>query len=218
MAGDAGLSVRPSKIVCVGRNYVAHASELGNTVPDEPLTFFKPPSALLASGSPVLIPPDVGRVDFEGEIGLVIGTQADRISEAEAWSHVSGVVAVNDVTARELQRKDSQWTRAKGLNTFCPVGNVVPASQVDPAGLAVVTRVNGEVRQRGEAHEMAFSIPYLIAFISHMMTLEPGDLILTGTPEGVGPLTAGDRVEVELNCGSTVSNPFEEGEPVIFLG
>ncbi|NNF27695.1 MAG: fumarylacetoacetate hydrolase family protein [Gemmatimonadetes bacterium] len=218
MEGASGVPVQPSKIVCVGRNYVAHASELGNTVPDEPLTFFKPPSALLPSGSPVLIPPDVGRVDFEGEIGLVVGTRAHRVPEADAWSHVSGVVAVNDVTARELQRKDNQWTRAKGFNTFCPVGNVVPAADLDPGGLGVVTRVNGELRQQGHAGELAFSIPYLIAFISHMMTLEPGDLIATGTPEGVGPLAPGDRVDVELNCGSTVSNPFEAGEPVIYTG
>ena len=214
----AAVSVQPTKIICVGRNYVAHASELGNAVPDEPLTFFKPRSALLAAGSPVLIPPDVGRVDFEGEIGLVVGTRAHRVSEADAWSHISGVVAVNDVTARELQRKDNQWTRAKGFNTFCPVGNVVPAAGLDPSDLSLVTRVNGEVRQQGHSSELAFSIPYLVAYISHMMTLEEGDLIATGTPEGVGPLAPGDRVEVELSCGSSVSNPCEAGAPVIYTG
>lgn len=215
---DAPLTVRPSKIICVGRNYLGHASELGNMVPDEPLTFFKPPSSLLAPGAPVSIPSDVGRVDFEGEIGLIIGPRAHRVSEADAWSHVRGVVAVNDVTARDLQRKDKQWTRAKGLNTFCPVGNVVPAEGVDPASLTVVTRVNGEERQHGEASDMAFSIPYLIAYISHMLTLEPGDLIATGTPEGVGPLEPGDEVEIEVSCGSSVSNPCESGDPVIFTG
>ncbi|MDH3225096.1 MAG: fumarylacetoacetate hydrolase family protein [Gemmatimonadota bacterium] len=218
MADAALPPIRPSKIICVGRNYVGHASELGNTVPEEPLTFFKPPSSLLPSGGTVLIPSDVGRVDFEGEIGLIMGRRAHRVSEAAAWSHVSGVVAVNDVTARALQRTDKQWTRAKGLNTFCPVGNVVPAEGVDPVSLQVVTRVNGEERQHGEATDMAFSIPYLIAYISHMMTLEPGDLIATGTPEGVGPLAPGDRVEVEVSCGSSVANPCEAGDPVIFSG
>ena len=218
MAGAGDLTVRPTKIVCVGRNYVGHASELGNVVPDEPLTFFKPPSSLLATGSPVLIPPDVGRVDFEGEIGLVLGARAHRIREADAWDHVSGVVAANDVTARDLQKRDKQWTRAKGLNSFCPVGNVVDARDVDPHSIEVVTRVNGDMRQHGEASDMAFSIPYLIAYISHLMVLEAGDLVLTGTPEGVGPLVPGDRVDVELNCGSTVTNPFQAGDPVIYTG
>ncbi|MGI9628312.1 MAG: fumarylacetoacetate hydrolase family protein [Longimicrobiales bacterium] len=199
----------------MGRNYVAHASELGNTVPDEPLIFFKPPSAVTQTGAPVLIPPDVGRVDFEGEIGLVIGKRAHRVSEDEAWDFVSGVAAMNDVTARELQRQDDQWTRAKGLNSFCPVGNVVDSAGLDPDNLTVVTQVNGEERQRGVSSEMAFSIRYLISYISHLFTLEPGDLILTGTPEGVGPLDPGDEVTVEIDCGSTVSNPFVSGEPVI---
>ena len=216
-AASAGgeASVRPSKIVCVGRNYVAHAAELGNTVPDEPLIFFKPPSAVIQSGAPVVMPADVGRVDFEGEIGLIIGRRASRVSESEAWSYVSGVAAMNDVTARELQRKDNQWTRAKGLDTFCPVGNVVPAGSVDPDDLTVTTSVNGEERQRGFAGDMAFSIRYLVSYISHLMTLEPGDLILTGTPEGIGPLSPGDEVTVSLSCGSSVSNSFEAGAPVI---
>lgn len=209
------LAERPTKIVCVGRNYVGHASELGNVVPEEPLLFFKPPSALLDGGAPVAIPPDVGRVDFEGEIGLVIGRRARRVSEAEAWSHVSGVVALNDVTARELQRKDSQWTRAKGLDGFCPVGNVVPARDVDLETLELRTEVNGEERQRAQAGDMAFSIPYLVAYISHLMTLEPGDLIATGTPEGVGPVAVGDQVTVTLSCGSSVSTSFSPGEAVL---
>ena len=209
------LNPVPTKIICVGRNYVAHAAELGNTIPDEPLLFFKPPSSLLASGQPVRIPSDVGRVDFEGEIGLTIGRRASRISQSEAWDHVSGIVALNDVTARDLQRKDSQWSRAKGLDTFCPVGNVVDAEGIDPTTLEVTTRVNGEERQHGVASDMAFSIPYLIAYMSHLMTLEPGDLIATGTPEGIGPLQPGDEVTVELSCGSTVSNGFEAGEPVL---
>ena len=206
------VTARPGKIVCVGRNYPLHAAELGGEVPSEPLIFLKPPSAVIAAGDPVRMPPDVGRVDYEGEIGLVVGRRCRRVSEAAAWDHVSGVVAVNDVTARTLQRKDSQWTRAKGLDTFCPIGNVVEASSADPGSLGVTTQVNGQVRQRGTTEEMVFSIPHLVSFISHVMTLEPGDLIATGTPDGVGPLSPGDIVEVTLSCGSSVRNPVEGGE------
>ncbi len=203
---------RPGKIVCVGRNYADHAAELGSDVPSEPLIFMKPPSAVISTGDAVQVPPDVGRVDYEGEIGLIVRRRCRRVSESEAWSHVGGVVAVNDVTARDLQRSDSQWTRAKGLDTFCPLGNVVDAAEVEPDKLAVTTRVNGEVRQQGSADQMVFSLRHLISFISHVMTLEAGDLIATGTPEGVGPLSAGDVVEVSLSCGSAVRNPVEGGE------
>jgi 2-keto-4-pentenoate hydratase/2-oxohepta-3-ene-1,7-dioic acid hydratase in catechol pathway len=208
----AHANSRPGKIVCVGRNYARHAAELGSDVPSEPLIFLKPPSAVIAAGEPVRMPPDVGRVDYEGEIGLVVGRRCRRVSEAAAWAYLSGVVAVNDVTARTLQNKDSQWTRAKGLDTFCPVGNVVEASSVDPAALSVTTRVNGDVRQHGTTGEMVFSISRLVSFISHVMTLEAGDLIATGTPEGVGPVAPGDVVEVSLSCGSSVRNPVEGGE------
>ncbi len=203
---------RPGKIVCVGRNYADHAAELGSDVPSEPLIFMKPPSAVISTGDAVQVPPDVGRVDYEGEIGLIVGDRCRRVSESDAWSHVGGVVAVNDVTARDLQRSDSQWTRAKGLDTFCPLGNVVDAAAVEPDKLAVTTRVNGEVRQQGSADQMVFSLRHLVSFISHVMTLEAGDLIATGTPEGVGPLSAGDVVEVSLSCGSAVRNPVEGGE------
>ena len=203
---------RPGKIVCVGRNYADHAAELGSDVPSEPLIFMKPPSAVISAGDAVEVPPDVGRVDYEGEIGLIVRRRCRRVSEGEAWSHVGGVVAVNDVTARDLQRRDSQWTRAKGLDTFCPLGNVVDAAAVEPEKLAVTTRVNGEVRQQGSADQMVFSLRHLVSFISHVMTLEAGDLIATGTPEGVGPLSAGDVVEVSLSCGSAVRNPVEGGE------
>lgn len=202
----------PGKIVCVGRNYAGHAAELGSEVPAEPLIFLKPPSAVIAAGDPIRVPPDAGRVDYEGEIGLVIGRRCRRVSEAEAWSHVSGVVAVNDVTARDLQRRDSQWTRAKGLDTFCPLGNVVDASSVQPGTLAVATRLNGEVRQQAEAKTMVFSFRRLVSFISHVMTLEAGDLIATGTPEGVGPVLPGDVVEVTLSCGSAVRNSVVDGD------
>lgn len=206
--------MKPGKIVCVGRNYADHAAELGSAVPSEPLIFLKPPSALIASGEPVRMPPDAGRVDYEGEIGLVIGRRCRRVAESSAWDYVSGVVAVNDVTARTLQQRDSQWTRAKGLDTFCPMGNVVGADSVDRGNIAVTTRVNGEPRQHGTTADMVFSIPRLVSYISHVMTLEPGDLIATGTPEGVGPLSPGDVVEVALSCGSEVRNPVVAGAPL----
>ena len=196
----------------MGRNYADHAAELGSDVPAEPLIFLKPPSAVIVAGDPIRIPPDAGRVDYEGEIGLVVGRRCRRVSEDEAWSHIAGVVALNDVTARDLQRSDGQWTRAKGIDTFCPVGNVVDAAAVLPESLALTTTVNGEVRQHAEASLMAFSPRHLVSFISHIMTLEAGDLIATGTPEGVGPVSPGDVVEVALSCGSAVRNPVEGGE------
>ncbi len=208
------MSARPGKIVCVGRNYADHAAELGSDVPAEPLIFLKPPSAVVRSGDPVRLPPDAGRVDYEGEIGLVVSRRCRRVSEDDAWTYVGGIVAVNDVTARDLQRKDSQWTRAKGLDTFCPVGNVVAVDGVEPGELTLTTRVNGTVRQRASSQSMVFSVPCLISFISHVMTLEPGDLVATGTPEGVGPLAVGDVVDVTLSCGSSVSNRVEGGDPL----
>ena len=212
------MTFRPGKIVCAGRNYARHAAELGNEVPPEPLIFLKPPSAVIAAGDPVRVPPDVGRVDFEGEIGVIIGRRCRRVAPDAAWGYVSGVVAVNDVTARDLQRSDDRWTRAKGLDTFCPVGNVVRASSVEPGALSLTTRVNGEVRQHGTTREMIFSIPRLISYVSHVMTLDEGDLIATGTPEGVGPLSPGDGVEVSLSCGSTVANPVARGEALAGRG
>jgi 2-keto-4-pentenoate hydratase/2-oxohepta-3-ene-1,7-dioic acid hydratase in catechol pathway len=206
------LSPRPTKIVCVGRNYRAHAAELGNEMPAEPLLFFKPPSSLLGGTRPILIPPDVGRVDFEGEIGLIVGRRARNVSEAEAWDYVSSIVPVNDVSARELQKKDNQWARAKGFDTFCPVGVPVPVNG-NVGNLEVITRVNGEQRQHGRASDMAFPIEFLISYISRVMTLEPGDLIATGTPEGVGPLSPGDVVEVEIPGIGVLSNPVEATQP-----
>jgi len=202
---------RPSKIVCVGRNYVAHAAELGNEVPAEPLLFLKPPSSLIQVGESIVMPPDAGRVDFEGEIGVIMGRRASHVSEADALRFVEGIVPVNDVTARELQRKDSQWSRAKGFDTFCPMGEMVPLMDVDMDRLTVVSRVNGEERQRGTAGQMVFSIPFLVSYISRIMTLEAGDLLATGTPEGVGPLAPGDVVEVELPGLNTLTNPVVMG-------
>jgi 2-keto-4-pentenoate hydratase/2-oxohepta-3-ene-1,7-dioic acid hydratase in catechol pathway len=200
---------RPSKIVCVGRNYVAHAAELGNEVPSEPLLFLKPPSALIGTGDPILLPPGVGEVHYEGEIGVLIGRTASRVSEEAALDHVEAILPVNDVTARTLQRKDSQWSRAKGFDTFCPVGVPRALGDVDLDSLAVTTRVNGEERQRGRSGEMVFPIPFLVAYISRIMTLEPGDLLATGTPEGVGPLSAGDVVEVEIPGLEVLRNPVQ---------
>jgi len=200
---------RPSKIICVGKNYVDHASELGSVVPDEPLIFFKPPSAIVSSGEPILIPRDAGRVDYEGEIGLRIGVQTRNVTPASALDSVDAVLPMNDVTARDIQARDDQWTRAKGFDTFCGVGPAVPLDELDLDSVEVVTRVNGEERQRGRPTDMAFSPAELISYISGIMTLEPGDLIATGTPEGVGPLRAGDTVEVELVGLSTLENPVE---------
>jgi 2-keto-4-pentenoate hydratase/2-oxohepta-3-ene-1,7-dioic acid hydratase in catechol pathway len=200
-------TVSPSKIVCVGRNYGAHAAELGNDVPAEPLLFLKPPSSLLAPGAPIVLPHASTRVEHEAEIGVVIGRRLTRAGEDEALAAVSHVVPANDVTARDLQRSDGQWTRAKGFDTFCPVGEPVPSEGVELAALEIQALVNGEPRQHGRASEMAFSIPFLVAYISHVMTLERGDLILTGTPAGVGPLVSGDRVRVEIVGVGHVENP-----------
>lgn len=198
---------RPSKIVCVGRNYLEHARELGNEVPAQPLLFFKPPSSLLGDGEQIELPPQSARVEHEGEIAVVIGRRARRVAAADAWGYVAGIAPLNDVTARDLQKTDGQWARAKGFDTFCPLGTVVPASSVDPDQLEVICRVNGEVRQRGHVREMAFGISQLIEYISAAMTLEPGDVIATGTPAGVGPLTEGDVVEVEVPGVGTIRNP-----------
>ncbi|MDO8502414.1 MAG: fumarylacetoacetate hydrolase family protein [Gemmatimonadaceae bacterium] len=197
---------RPGKIVCIGRNYREHAKELGNEVPVEPLFFLKPSTSIIGDGDPIVLPPQSERVEFEGEIGIVIGKRLTKASEAEASRAVLGVVALNDVTARDLQKKDSQWTRAKGFDSFCPVGNLAEGDH-DLANLTVVTRVNGIEKQRASTSEMVFSIPMLLSYVSHVMTLEPGDVVATGTPAGVAPLNAGDVVEVEIEGLSKVSNP-----------
>ena len=197
---------RPGKIVCVGRNYRDHAKELGNDVPTEPLIFLKPPSSVIGDGEAVILPPQSTHVEHEGEIGVVVGRTLCRVTSDEAARAVQSVVAVNDVTARDLQRSDSQWTRAKGFDTFCPMG--IPASPPsDLSTLTVVTRVNGVERQRGNGADMVFSIPDVLAYISQVMTLEPGDLVLTGSPAGVGKLSPGDEVEVEVLGLSRVRNP-----------
>lgn len=197
----------PSKIVCVGRNYAAHARELGNEVPSYPLLFLKPPSSIVRDGDAIVIPPESQRVEHEGEIALVIGRRARHVSIDDAMRHVAGFAPLNDVTARDLQKSDGQWTRAKGFDSFCPLGDVVPARDVDWRALEVVCRVNGETRQHGRVRDLAFDFPTLVAYISRIMTLEPGDLIATGTPEGVGPLADGDLVEVEIPGHARLANP-----------
>lgn len=197
---------RPSKIVCIGRNYVDHAKELGNDVPVEPLFFLKPPSSLIGEGDAIVLPPQSQRVEFEGEIAVVIGKTLKNASEAKAIEAIDAVVALNDVTARDLQRKDSQWTRAKGFDTFCALGTPKRGA-FDFGALELVTRVNGVERQRARGSDMVFPIPFLLSYVSQVMTLEPGDILATGTPAGVGPLSPGDVVEVEIVGVSSVRNP-----------
>jgi 2-keto-4-pentenoate hydratase/2-oxohepta-3-ene-1,7-dioic acid hydratase in catechol pathway len=190
--------VQPSKIIGIGRNYKKHAEELAHEVPAEPLMFFKPPSSLLDPGGLVQLPPESTRVDYEGELVVVIGRRARRVSVDQARQAVFGYSIACDVTARDLQNKDKQWTRAKGFDTFCPIGPYVVAHP-DPAALGVQLTVNGAVRQNGKVRDMIFDVPTLIAYASQSMTLEPGDVILTGTPEGVGPLSDGDAVTVRID-------------------
>ena len=198
-APRAPWAPRPGKIIGVGRNYRDHASELGHTVPAQPLFFLKPATAVIHDGAAIVLPPESQQVDFEGEIGVVIGKRLRRAGEQEVRAGIAGITCVNDVTARDLQRSDEQWTRAKGFDTFCPVGpRVVPVDPDRYSDLEVLCRVNGALRQHGHARDMVFSITTLVAFISQVMTLEPGDLIATGTPAGVGPLQRGDVVEVEI--------------------
>jgi len=203
----ASLPTLPTKIVCVGKNYADHAKELGGKVPSEPLIFLKPCSALLADGETILVPPGVGRVDFEGEVAVQIGKRAAHVLEDEALAYVSGVLPLNDVTARDLQNRDGQWTRAKGFDTFCPVGRPVPLDEADLTELRIQTRVNGELKQDAPFSDAVFTLPVLIAYISRIMTLEPGDLIATGTPSGIGPIVPWDEVEVTVVGVGSVKNP-----------
>lgn len=202
--------VTPSKIVCVGRNYRAHVKELGSELPAEPLLFFKPPSSLQRPGGAVVLPALSERVDFEGELALVIGRRTRNLRPEEDWREVlRGFTLANDISARDLQKKDVQWARAKGFDTFCPVGPVV-SDEVDlDAGVTIETRVNGELRQRASTNDLIFSVPFLLGHISAAFTLEPGDLVLTGTPSGVGPLKPGDRVEVSIAGIGTLANTVE---------
>jgi 2-keto-4-pentenoate hydratase/2-oxohepta-3-ene-1,7-dioic acid hydratase in catechol pathway len=195
----------PSKVVCVGRNYVEHAEELGSDIPKEPLLFMKPSTAVIGPNDPIRLPSESDRVDHEGELGVVIGRPCRRISEEEAPKYILGYTCGNDVTARDLQKKDGQWTRAKGFDSFCPLGPWVE-TELDPGDLQIATRVNGETRQRARTSDMIFPPATLISYVSQVMTLLPGDVILTGTPSGVGPLFPGDGVEVEVEGIGVLSN------------
>jgi 2-keto-4-pentenoate hydratase/2-oxohepta-3-ene-1,7-dioic acid hydratase in catechol pathway len=202
--GSLACPVRPSKIVGIGRNYAAHARELGHDVPSEPLLFLKPPSSLAGPGDAVALPPESERVEHEAELAVIIGRRAKNVAEADALAHVLGYACACDVTARDLQRKDVQFTRAKGFDGFCPVGPWIE-TELSPGGLTVMCRVDGRTRQSGSTAQMIFSVPQIVSYVSRMMTLEPGDLILTGTPEGVGPLSAGNAVEIEVSGIGTLA-------------
>ncbi len=202
--------VTPSKIICVGRNYREHVKEMGSEMPTEPVLFFKPPSSLLGPGGAVRLPAMSERVDYEGELALVIGKRAYKLSTGDNWREVvRGFTIANDITARDLQQKDSQWTRAKGFDTFCPVGPLVSDELDLDAGVTIETRVNGEVRQHASTLDFIFHVPVLLSYITSVLTLVPGDLILTGTPAGVGPLKAGDKVEVNITGLGTLANTVE---------
>jgi 2-keto-4-pentenoate hydratase/2-oxohepta-3-ene-1,7-dioic acid hydratase in catechol pathway len=199
--------VAPSKIVCVGRNYREHAAEMGNKMPDEPLLFLKAASAIIASGEQIELPSASQQVEHEGELGVVIGRRARKVPQNEdPLSYVFGYTCVNDVTARDLQRKDVQFTRSKSFDTFCPVGPWIETG-IDPANVVLETRLNGEVKQKGNTADMAFPVAFLIRYISEIMTLYPGDLIATGTPAGVSRMKHGDMVEIEVAGIGVLTNP-----------
>jgi 2-keto-4-pentenoate hydratase/2-oxohepta-3-ene-1,7-dioic acid hydratase in catechol pathway len=197
--------VVPSKIVCVGRNYAEHVKELGNEAPTDPVLFFKPPSALLAPGGTIIRPAVSQRVDFEGELAIVVGREAKDVKAARWRDYVRGFTCANDVTARDLQKKDVQFTRGKGFDTFAPLGPCIE-TDFDPSDARLTTRVNGETRQDGRTSQMIFPLGMLFEYITAIMTLVPGDVILTGTPSGVGPLQSGDVVEVEIQAIGVLSN------------
>jgi 2-keto-4-pentenoate hydratase/2-oxohepta-3-ene-1,7-dioic acid hydratase in catechol pathway len=206
------MTIHPSKIVCVGRNYVDHAKELGNAVPTEPLIFLKPPSSVVRTGEPIVYPSISQSVHFEGELGLIIAKRGRHVKAADFLDYIHGYTCVNDVTARDLQKKDGQFTRGKGFDTFCAVGpRIVPRDELDFSLLRVRTRLNGIVKQDAPVTDMIFSLGVIIEFVTQFMTLEPGDLIATGTPSGVGPMLPGDIVEVEIDGIGTLRNPVIRG-------
>lgn len=195
---------QPSKIVCVGLNYTEHARELKMQIPDEPILFLKPPSAVLSPGGQIVYPPSSHQVDYEGELGVVIGKLCKGVPADEAEKYILGYTCFNDVTARDLQKKDGQWTRAKSFDTFAPFGPWI--AKIDPSDAAIQTRVNGVVKQKSSTSDLIFSVPKLVEFISNVMRLQPGDIIATGTPPGVGPLQKGDVVEVDIEGIGVLEN------------
>jgi 2-keto-4-pentenoate hydratase/2-oxohepta-3-ene-1,7-dioic acid hydratase in catechol pathway len=209
--GSSEAPPLPSKIVAVGKNYREHALELGGVAPEEePLLFLKAPSALILGGGDIVLPPESERVDYEGELALVVGRRIKSLPQERWLEALAGVCCANDVTARDLQKKDKQFARAKSFDTFCPIGPAI-VSGLDPSDLAIETRVNGAVRQSARTSGMVFSPAFLVAYVSRMMTLLPGDLILTGTPAGVGPLSPGDTVEVEIEGIGVLRNRVVAG-------
>jgi len=198
----------PSKIVCVGRNYVEHAKELGHEVPKVPLIFLKPPSAVNSNGGAIILPPQSSQVEHEGELVAVIGKRGRHVAADQAKAYVFGYTVGNDVTARDLQKTDGQWTRAKGFDTFCPLGPWID-TEFDPSDAVITCRVNGQMRQMASTRDMVFNVATLIAYITSVMTLEPGDLIFTGTPAGVGELKDGDEVTVEIEGLGALRNPVK---------
>lgn len=200
------MNQTPSKIVCVGKNYFEHAKEMGGEIPAEPLLFLKPPSSLIGSGEAIVLPKIASHVEHEAELAVVIGSRLRRVSEAEAMQGVRGYVCLNDVTSRDWQKRESQWVRAKGHDTFCPISSEVVAD-VDWRNLDIICRVNGQIRQQGHTSAMHFGVPFVLSLISHIMTLEPGDIVSTGTPAGVGRLAPGDVVEVEIPGVGLLRNP-----------
>ncbi len=198
----------PTKLVCVGRNYAAHADELGNQVPTEPLLFLKPPSAVIATGEPIEYPSYSKLLNYEGELAIVVGTRCRNVSATHARAVIAGYTAMNDVTARDVQRADDQWTRGKAFDASAPLGPWL-ATELDPRDSMVRTWVNGELRQDGSTRDLVFRVEHLIAYVSRVMTLEPGDVIATGTPSGVGELKVGDEVEVEIGRIGRLRNTVE---------
>jgi 2-keto-4-pentenoate hydratase/2-oxohepta-3-ene-1,7-dioic acid hydratase in catechol pathway len=199
--------VIPTKIVAVGRNYAEHAAELGNDVPEEPVLFLKPPTSVIGPLQAIVLPDQSDNVHHEAELAIVIGAVTRNVRIEDVGPHILGYTAANDVTARDLQRKDGQWTRAKGFDTFCPLGPAID-TELDPQeGLGILCRVNDEIRQSGSTVDMVFGVGEIVSYISSVMTLLPGDVVLTGTPEGVGPIEAGDKVEVEVEGVGVLVNP-----------
>ena len=202
--------VFPTKVIGVGRNYVEHAAERGAEVPAEPVIFLKPATAVVGPEAAVAIPPEAEEVHHEAELAVVVGRVARRVAAEDAAAYIFGYTAANDVSARDLQKRDGQWTRAKGFDTFCPLGPAIE-TELDPTGLGIACRVNGETRQDGNTADMVFGVGELLAFVSRVMTLLPGDVILTGTPAGVGPIRPGDRMEVEIERIGLLRNPVVAG-------
>jgi len=202
--------VFPTKIVCVGRNYVEHAAERNEVVPDEPVIFLKPATAIIGPGQSIVLPAEAKTVHHEAELAIVVGKVSRRVAAEDASKHIIGYTAANDVSARDLQEKDGQWTRAKGFDTFCPLGPALE-TELDPVGLSITARVNGEIRQDGNTEDMVFGVAEIFEFVSRVMTLLPGDIILTGTPGGVGPIEPGDFVEVAIERIGSLGNPVAAG-------